>query len=81
MNIDEAIKVAKEHCNNEYAVSYLDSIPKSIEFGGQINEAIHAFEVQLLYAYSNMQYWRGDRAKEVKGVFKKYLLEKGMIGK
>lgn len=81
MNIDEAVKVAKEHCTNEYAVSYLDSIPKAIEFGGKINEAVHSFQVQLLYAYTNMQYWRGERAKEVKGVFKNYLIEKGLMQK
>lgn len=79
MNIDGAIKLAKECCNNEYAVSYLDSIPKAIEFGGKSNEATHSFEVQLLYAYSNMQYWRGNVAKEVKKVIKGYLIEKGMM--
>ena len=28
--------------------------------------------VQLLYVLSNLQYWRGSRAKEVKAVLKKY---------
>ena len=74
MTIDEAIKTAKKECTNEYAQTYLQAIPASIEFGGS-----YAFEVQLLYAYSNMTYWRGTIAKEVKTVIKKYLKEKGRM--
>ena len=35
-----------------------------------------AFEVQLLYAYSNMEEWEGDIAKEVKGFFKEFLKDR-----
>ena len=72
-DIDEAIKLAKENCPDEYAIAYLNAIDKAIEYGKDIGRVKDAFEVQLLYAYSNMEEWEGDIAKEVKGFFKEFL--------
>lgn len=74
MTIDEAIAKAKAECKNEYAQTYLQSIPEAIEEYGE-----NGFDIQLLYAYSNMTYWRGPIAKEVKAVFKTYLKKKGVM--
>lgn len=80
MNIDEAIKIAKKECKNEYALAYLDAIPEAIELGAQMGVgATHGLDVQVLYAYSNMQYWRGQTAREVKAVIKDYLKKKGVM--
>lgn len=89
MTIDQAVKEAKELCTNGYVLNYLNTIPEAIEFGGHLDEcggvgqAIHAYRVQLLYAYSNMQYWRDkkgeNKVKGIKAVIKKYLIETGYM--
>jgi hypothetical protein len=80
MNIDEAIKVARVECKDLYAKAYLESIPEAIELGAEMGVgARHSFSVQLLYAYSNMQYWRGQNAREVKVVIKEYLKKQGLM--
>jgi len=77
MTVDEAIKTAKKECNNPCAQSYLQAIPEAIEFGGNLGgEAEHSFKVQILYALSNMTYWRGETAKEVKKVLKEFTKRK-----
>jgi len=67
MTIDEAIKLAKECCTNDIARQYLDAAKEAIELDG-----VHAFKVQILYALSNMSYWRGPVARDVKMVLKRY---------
>ena len=74
MNIDQAIKIAKQECKDPYAQAYLKAIPESIELGGS-----DAFQVQLLYAQCNMASWRGEQAREVKKVIRAYLKEKGRM--
>lgn len=68
MNIDEAIKTAKKECKNEYAQAYLQAIPEAIEDYGS-----DGFQVQVLYAYSNMSTWRGETARNCKAVIKDFL--------
>lgn len=67
MTVDEAIKLAKELCPNEYARIYLDAAAKAIE-----QEGVSALKLQLLYALNNMQSWRGLPAREVKAVLRSY---------
>ena len=76
MNIQEAIEVAKLECTDEYALTYLSSIDKAIAYGESIGREKDAYEVQLLYAYSNMDSWEDGRAEEVKGVFKEFLKDR-----
>jgi hypothetical protein len=75
-DIDEAILKAKENCPDEYALQYLNSINKAVEYGKQIGRVKDAFEVQLLYAYSNMEEWTGEVANEVKGFLKEFLKDR-----
>jgi|WetSurMetagenome_2_1015567.scaffolds.fasta_scaffold987005_2 hypothetical protein len=75
-NIEEAITIAKVECTDEYAVAYLEAINVSIQYGRQIGREKDAFEVQLLYAYSNMDGWEGTKAEEVKAFFKEYLKDR-----
>jgi hypothetical protein len=74
MDINEAIRIAKRECKDGYAQTYLKAIPNAIEFGAGVmeNGSIHAFKVQILYALSNMRSWRGETAKQVKAVLKKF---------
>lgn len=74
MTIDEAIQTAKKECKNEYAQAYLKAIPEAIELGGT-----DGFDVQILYAFSNMATWRGEKAREAKAVIKAYLKKKGRM--
>ncbi len=72
MTVDEAIRIAKEQCKNPYAQSYLKNISESIELGGLNGMAVDSFKLQILYALNNMKTWRGETAREVKKVLKKY---------
>ena len=77
MTVDEAIKTAKKGCNNPYAQAYLQAIPEAIELGGNLGgEAENSLKVQILYAVSNMAYWRGEPAKEVKKVLREFTKRK-----
>ena len=76
MNIKEAIEIAKVECPDQYALSYLFTLEQSREYGRKIGRENDAYEVQLLYAYSNMEEWVGERAREVKNVFKEFLKER-----
>lgn len=69
--VDQAIKIAKEECKNEYAQSYLNAIPEAIEYRN--GEAVNGLKVQLLYALNNMRSWRGEKAREVKRILKEYV--------
>ena len=79
MTVDEAIKTARENVTNEYAIAYLDAIPRAIEMGGEdlLDEASDALKTQLLYALNNMRTWKGPIAREAKAVLKKYATSKG----
>jgi hypothetical protein len=67
MTLDEAIKIAMNGANDPIAVAYLQAIPRAIEEYGT-----DGLKTQLLYALSNMAYWRGPLAKECKEVMKKF---------
>lgn len=60
-----AIVTAKSECKDPYAQAYLDAIDQSMCYYG--NDGL---KTQLLYILNNMQYWRGDAARQVKKVFK-----------
>jgi hypothetical protein len=70
-NLNEAIKTAKKECKNPYAQTYLQAIPEAIEMFGT-----DGFDVQLLYALSNMNTWKGESAKNTKTIIKAYLKSK-----
>lgn len=76
MDINEAIEVALKECTDPYALQYLNTLEESKEYGRRIGREKDAYEVQLLYAYSNMEEWVEGRAKEVKGVFKEFLKDR-----
>ena len=76
LTVDQAIQVAKKECKNGYAQTYLNAIPKAIEYSN--GEAVKALRVQLLYALNNMKYWRGERAREVKRILKEYANRKAV---
>jgi hypothetical protein len=69
--LKEAIETAKKECKNEYAQTYLRAIPEAIEMHGT-----EGFDVQLLYALSNMNTWRGETARDKKAIIKAYLKSK-----
>ena len=62
-----AIETAIREAKDQYALAYLHAIPRAIREGGE-----HGLKVQLLYVLSNLSTWRGENAKKVKAVFKKY---------
>ena len=61
MNVEEAIEVICNECPDPYAKSYA-MVARCLE-GNMLR-------VQILYILSNLQYWRGERAREVKRVLK-----------
>lgn len=69
--LKEAIETAKRECKNPYAQTYLQAIPEAIELYGT-----DGFDVQLLYAFSNMNTWKGERARDKKAIIKSYLKSK-----
>lgn len=77
MNVNEAIQVAKEECKDGYAQTYLRAIPKAIELGGDIKDctAVESFKTQLRYALGNMQYWRGENARQAKAAIRQWVKE------
>lgn len=67
MNIDDAIKIATREVKDPYAQTYLKAVPKAIEMFGT-----DGLKTQLLYAVSNMQSWRGETARRVKAIIRKF---------
>ncbi len=59
MDIRSAILAVVNECPNEYAKAYAREA-LSMAVGGM------KLETQLLYIQSNLQYWRGDRARQIK---------------
>jgi len=76
MDINEAIEVALKECTDPYALQYLNTLEESKAYGRRIGREKDAYEVQLHYAYSNMEEWQEGRAREVKSVFKEYLKDR-----
>jgi hypothetical protein len=65
MTVEQAIEIAKLECKDPYALQYLNSMDRARAEGGQ-----HGVDVQIMYAVSNMSYWRGDTARAVKKVLR-----------
>jgi hypothetical protein len=77
MELNEAIRVARAECPNEYAQQYLATVPEAIEeASGNNTSAVESLKIQLRYAMCNMLHWRGDKAREVKKIIRNYLEEK-----
>jgi len=54
---------------NDYARAYAQAALNHPHNGGEMeNEEL---KVQLLYVLNNLQYWKGERAKEVKAILRK----------
>ena len=54
---------------SDYARTYAQAALNHPYSGGEMkNEEL---KVQLLYVLNNLQYWKGDRAKEVKAILRK----------
>lgn len=66
----DAITLAKKECPDIYAQSYLEAITEAGVLYGQ-----NGVRTQLLHCLNNMQYWRGESARKVKGIFKKVIKE------
>ena len=66
--LDEAIYVALEQCKDDFAQSYLRNINKVERLYGD-----EGVGVQLMYCLSSMSYWRGEEAKRVKKIFRKWI--------
>lgn len=60
-----AYKKAIAECKDPYAQTYLRAMNLAISQYG-----LNGARVQILYCLSNMSYWRGQTAREVKQVFK-----------
>ena len=54
---------------NDYARAYAQAALNHPYSGGEMQS--EELKVQLLYVMNNLQYWKGDRAKEVKAVLRK----------
>ena len=78
MTLTEAIKNAKEHVKDSYALAYLNAIPEVIEDGGNsiAYTAEESLKAQILYALNNMKSWRGPLARESKATLKKFAQQK-----
>ena len=63
----DAVETAKLECKDEYALAYLNAIGLADSFYGS-----EGIKVQILYVLSNMNYWRGDTARRVKKIFKRF---------
>jgi hypothetical protein len=74
MNINTAIKIMKEKVTNQYAQSYLHSIPKAIDEGG-----VQGLCTQMKYILENTKTWRGSEAKDVKEFVKQWIKEKDTV--
>ena len=68
--LKQAIETALQQCKNPYALAYLKAIPESEQTYGE-----KGLRTQLLYCLNNMTYWRGNTAKNIKGVFKRHIRE------
>jgi len=74
LTVDDAIKIAKQRVTDEKALAYLNSIPEAIEAGADSCEytALESLKIQILYALNNMKSWKGDEARLVKKVLRKF---------
>jgi hypothetical protein len=65
--LKQAINTAIAECKDEYALAYLNAIDECIILYGE-----KSLKTQLLYILNNMQGWKGETARKVKDIFKKY---------
>lgn len=70
----EALDKAMKNDKRGYASAYIKAIPDAAEEGEQFpgHTPTSAVQFQLVYVLSNLQYWKGEEAKEAKKVIKAY---------
>ncbi|MEM4259365.1 MAG: hypothetical protein QXS38_01210 [Candidatus Pacearchaeota archaeon] len=68
MNLDEAIRLVREKCPNEYARRYAEAIPFAVSRDGT-----KGLCSQVYYILANAKNWRGKKANEAKEVMRNYL--------
>jgi len=82
MTLNEAIKVMKGWAREKApkntlaanCLTYLEAIPKAIDFGPElVGSAFEGLRTQLMYALSNAQGWRGDEARAAKKTMKVWI--------
>jgi len=63
-NVKQALLTALVECDDPYCQQYIRALPKSYEYGKQINEAEHALKTQVNYVYANMEEYPNEQVKE-----------------
>lgn len=72
--LSQAIVTASAECKNPYAQTYLRALEQAVAEAVALGmEAETGIKTQLAYVISNMRGWRGESARHVKQVFKKYM--------
>jgi hypothetical protein len=72
--VKEYGNIIKKECTDPYARAYCDAIGESIATYGE-----RGAMVQLLYVFTNLSSWRGDRAREVKKEVRTFLKDGGYL--
>ena len=67
--LEAVIREAPDVGYNEYGKTYANTALNNPRTGEPMKG--HELKVQLLYVLNNLQYWKGDRAKEIKAILKK----------
>lgn len=68
MTVDEAVRAVLNESNQPYAQTYANAMPEAVSLYGEEGK-----KAQVRYILSNLSHWRGERAREVKGVLKEYV--------
>lgn len=64
-NVKQALITISSDCQDQYALSYLYSIPQAYRLGVQIDDIPRAIKAQILYIYSNLQDYPNENVKNV----------------
>jgi len=68
LSVNEAIRIVRNECPNEYARAYAEKIGDSI-----IEEGTEGLCAQIRYILTNATNWRGERARATKEAMRDYL--------
>lgn len=68
ISVNEAIRIVRGECSNEYARAYAEKIGDSV-----IEEGTEGLCVQIKYILANTTSWRGERARAAKEAMRDYL--------
>jgi len=63
--IRSALLTALSECQDPYCQSYIHALPRTIEYGKQINDLDHAIRVQINYIYTNLEEYTNEPVKNV----------------